>query len=365
MDLSFLRALYDRPGPFATVYLDMRRTEAPRVVEVRRHVQRKELADQGAPPETIAAVERVVGDEKERRESGCLTVFASGGEVVYAALLDGPPREELARYAPLPHVAPLLEQRGEPVSRLVAVVNRLGAQLTCVAADGTRWSAGVPPSVEFPVHKPKGGDMFSQPRAQQAAEESWRANAKKTARVIDQTVGACGFELVVIAGDVRARAAVLEQLSDAVLARTAECRAAGPGLEADVAEIVRRTCAARMASAVERFTEQLGKGRRAVDGLPGVVGALRNAQVASLLIDRRADARTPVWIGPCCTDLALTRAELRDRGVPDPVPDRADAALIRALAGTDGELLMITPKGWRARQGMGALLRYGDRATVP
>jgi Bacterial archaeo-eukaryotic release factor family 2 len=365
MDLSFLRALYDRPGPFASVYLDMRRTEDPRAVEVRRHVQCKELADQEAPPETIAAVERVVRDEKERRESGCLAVFACGGEVAYAALLDGPPREEVARYAPLPHVVPLLEQRGEPVSRLVAVVNRLGANLTCVAADGTRWGAVVPPSVEAPVHKPKGGDMFRQPHVQQAAEEAWRANAKKTARVIDQTVGSCGFELVVIAGDVRERAAVLEQLSEPVLARTVESRAGGPGLDADVAETVRRTRAARMTSAVERFNEQLRKGRRAVDGLRPVVGALRNAQVASLLLDGRADALTPVWTGPRCTDLATSPDELRDRGVADPVPDRADAALVRALAGTDGELLLITLDDWRAYQGLGALLRYGDRAAVP
>ena len=68
MDLLFLRALYDRPGPFASVYLDMRRTEATRTVEVCRHVRCKELADKGAPPETIEAVERVVRDEKERRE---------------------------------------------------------------------------------------------------------------------------------------------------------------------------------------------------------------------------------------------------------------------------------------------------------
>jgi hypothetical protein len=379
MDLSFLRALYDRPGPFASVYLDMRRTEEPRAVEVCWHVRCKELADQGAPPETIEAVERVVRDEKERRESGCLAVFACGDEVAYAALLDGSPRAELARYAPLPHVVPLLEQRGEPVSRLVAVVNRLGAQLSCVAADGTRWGAGVPPSADFPVHKPKGGDMMSQPRIQRAAEDCWRANAKKIARVIDQAFGVCAFEVVVLAGDVRARAAVLEQLSDPVLARTVESRSAGPPLEADVAEAVARTRTRRMTAAVERFNEQLKKGHRAVDGLPGVVSALRNAQVGCLLLENRARSREqppgagpgpaaaePVWTGPRCTDLAMSPGELRELGVPDPVPDRADAALIRALAGTDGELLLITLADWHADHGLGALLRFaGTPAGIP
>jgi hypothetical protein len=359
MDLSFLRALYDRPGPFASVYLDMRRTEASRAVEVRRHVRRKELADQGAPPKTIEAVERVVRDEKEQRESGCLAVFASGGEIGYSTLLDGPPRAESARYAPLPHVSPLLEQRGEPVSRLVAVVNRLGARITCVAADGTRWDVEVPPKADFPVHKPKGGDMLSQPHVQNAAEDTWRANAKQFAQAIERTAGACAAEVVVLAGDVRARGAVLEHLPDPVLARTVESeRSCGPGLDDDVAEAVRTWRTDRVRAAVGRYEEQLTKGRRAAGGLAAVVGALRNAQVASLLIEEGIDADTPVWTGPGCTDLATSPGELRDLGVPDPVQDRADAALIRAVAGTDGELLLVGLDGWHADQGVGALLRF-------
>ena len=366
MDLMFLRALYDHPGPFASVYLDMRRTEATRTVEVRRHVLRKELADQGAPPETIEAVERVIRDEKEQWESGCLAVFASGGEVAYSTLLDGPPRAESARYAPLPHVGPLLEQRGEPVSRLVAVVNRLGAQITCVAADGTRWDVAVPPKVDFPVHKPKGGDMLSQPHVQNAAEDTWRANAKQFAQAIERTVGACASEVIVLAGDVRARGAVLEQLSEPVLARTVESeRNGGPGLTADVTEAVEAWRTDRIRAAVDRFEEQLRKGRRAADGLAAVVGALRNAQVASLLFEEGVDAGTPVWTGPDCTDLATSAGELRDLGVAEPVADRADAALIRALAGTDGELLLVTLDGWHADQGVGALLRYDTAPAVP
>lgn len=359
MDLSFLKALYDRPGPFASVYLDMRRTEATRTVEVRRHVRRKELTDQGAPPETIEAVERVVRDGKERWESGCLAVFASGGEVAYSALLDGPPRADSARYAPLPHVGPLLEQRGEPVSRLVAVVNRLGAKITCTAADGARWDVEVPPKVDFPVHKRKGGDMLSQPHAQNAAEDTWRANAKHFAQAIERTVTACTAEMVVLAGDVRTRGAVLEQLSEPVLARTVESeRGGGPGLDADVAAAVEAWRTDRVTAAVGRFEEQLTKGRRAAGGLAAVVGALRNAQVASLLVEEGVDAGMPVWTGPCCTDLAISAGELSDLGVAEPVEDRADAALIRALAGTDGELLLVTLDGWHADQGVGALLRY-------
>jgi Bacterial archaeo-eukaryotic release factor family 2 len=365
MDLSFLRALYERPGPFASVYLDMRRTEASRTVEVCRHVRCKELADQGAPPETVEAVERVVQDEKERRESGCLAVFASGGEVVHSALLDGPPRAESARYAPLPHVIPLLAQRGEPVARVVAVVNRLGAEISCVAADGTRWGLKVSPEVDSPVHKPKGGERLSQARSQRAAEDSWRANAKKAAQFVERSAAACGAEVVVLAGDVRARGAVLEYLSEPVLALTVESeRSCGRGLDADVAGAVAARRAERTRAALDRFNEQIMKGRRAVDGLAAVVGALRNAQVATLLVEERVNAHTPVWTGPRCTDLATSPGELRALGVAEPVADRADAALVRALAGTDGELLLIASYGWRAGNGLGALLRYADTSAT-
>jgi hypothetical protein len=363
MDLSFLRPLYDRPGPFASVYLDMRRTEeeAPRAIEVRRHVRHKELADQGAPPETIEAVERVVRDENEQRESGCLVVFASGDEVGYFELLDGPPRAELARFAPLPHVIPLLAQRGEPISHLLAVVNRLSGRITSVAQDGTRWSVEVPPKAGFPVHKPKSGDMLSQPHYQRAAEDVWRANAKRVAQTIDQIAENCGSQVVVVAGDVRARSAVLEQLSDPVLARTVESeRAGGPSLDAEVARAVQLKRTERIMAVVDRFNEQLTKRGRAVDGLKAVVGALQKAQVASLLIDDRADSRAPVWTGPQPTDLATSPDQLRELGVAEPLPDRADAALIRALAGTDGELVLISADGWRADHGLGALLRYAD-----
>lgn len=359
MDLSFLRALYDRPGPFASVYLDMRRTEASRALEVRRHVRCKELADQGAPPETIEAVERVVREEKEQRESGCLAVFASGGEVVHSALLDGPPRAESARYAPLPHVIPLLEQRGEPVAWAVAVVNRLGAEISCVAVDGTRWGVMVSPEVDSPVHKPKGGERLSQARRQRAAEDSWRANAKKVAQFVERAAAACGAEVVVLAGDVRARGAVRDYLAEPVLALTVESeRSCGPGLEADVAVAVASRRGERTRAAVDRFDEQITKGGRAVEGLGAVVGALRNGQVATLLVEESVNARTPVWTGPRCTDLATSPGELRALGVAEPVADRADAALVRALAATDGALLLVASYGWHAGNGLGALLRY-------
>jgi hypothetical protein len=72
------------------------------------------------------------------------------------------------------------------------------------------------------VHKPKGGERLSQARSQRAAEDSWRANAKKVAQFVERSAAACAAEVVVLAGDVRARGAVLEHLAEPVLALTVE-----------------------------------------------------------------------------------------------------------------------------------------------
>jgi hypothetical protein len=76
------------------------------------------------------------------------------------------------------------------------------------------------------------------------------------------------------------------------------------------------------------------------------------------------------WIGPGGADVAATQEELEVRGVSDPIGDRADAAIVRAIATTDAELhflpddLVVTGEpaacGGIARplDGIGATLRF-------
>ena len=57
---------------------------------------------------------------------------------------------------------------------------------------------------------------------------------------------------------------------------------------------------------------------------------------------------------------------LREAGVKEPVKVRADAALVRAVAGTGAQLFLVTPEQVELDHGIGAVLRYedGDTATV-
>jgi hypothetical protein len=77
-----------------------------------------------------------------------------------------------------------------------------------------------------------------------------------------------------------------------------------------------------------------------------------------LLVNDDPTADGSLFVGPEPKHLALTHDELRGLGVEKPLEDRADAALVRASAGTDAELIVVAKEELALRDGVGALLRY-------
>lgn len=365
MDLSFLKPLYQQPGPYASVYADLTRTteDASKAAVLRWRALRADLEAQGAPSETLRAIERTVDGELADRRSEGLVVFARGGEVVSAERLPGPPRAPFARVGPLPHVLPYLAERGDRVPHLVAVVDRRGGEIDCVSATGAHRRIQVEGDEDYPVRKVKAGD-WNQSRFQRSAENVWKANAKKVGREIDKAARRCGAEAVVIAGDVRARNAVLEEISEGVLEHTVESdrniSVSDPGLDEELSRVLDLKRTEHVMAVAERFDRELANGQRAVAGLPATVEAVRRGQVESLLLDEDPDSPARLWIGPNPGDVAATPEELRDLGVTDPVEERADAALVRAVAATDGDLVVLPADGPNASLGVGAVLRYTD-----
>jgi hypothetical protein len=372
MELSFLRPLYERPGPYASIYADLTRTteEVPKTPELRWRALREELAAQDIESKTRRAIEDAVRRELDQRWSGGLAVFAAQGEVVLSERLPAAPRRPLAHVGPLPHVLPLLTQRGEQVAHLVAVVDRTGADVSGVSADGGRIGFEVRGEADYPLRKVSAGD-WNQSRFQRAAEESWRTNAKKVGKEVEQAARRYAPEVVVIAGDVRARTAVMEELPTAVLERAAEAgetvRTAGADdapLAAEVDRLVELKVAENLMTAVERFEGERANQGRAAEGIGPVVAALQRGQVDTLLVADRPEAvDARLWIGPEPMHLATLPDELRELGVAVPESDRADAALVRALVATDGDLLVTPPDGLPAESGLAAILRYVDEST--
>ena len=99
------------------------------------------------------------------------------------------------------------------------------------------------------------------------------------------------------------------------------------------------------------------------------MAALRDGQVSELFLggDYLADdpdmpgpawSSAPAWIGPALADVGLSAEDIRARGLTEVARDRADAAIVRAVTGTDAELFMVPAGESPLRDDIGALLRY-------
>jgi peptide subunit release factor 1 (eRF1) len=361
MDLSFLRPLYERPGPYVSIYLDMTRTaeDSSKLIELRWRALREKAAADGAPREALDALDALVRDHDERRVSGGLTAFATEAGVVLSDVRDEPPAAEQVRCGPLPHVMPLLASRPEGLPYLVVVADRLGAEITRVGPDRARKTTEVRSGDDVPVRKPHAGGDLDQSRIHRAAEDAWRANARAVARTVDEQATGGKAAVIVLAGDPQARGAVLDELSKPALARTVEARhAEGAPLAEEVQRAVELAEAEDLTGRVERFQRERGEGGRAVTGLGAVTEALRRAQVDTLVIEDHPESTDRLWFGPAPTDVATSAADLRAVNVTEPEQDRADAVLARALAQTGADIVVLPGQGPPLEHGIGAVLRF-------
>ncbi|MEV0271904.1 Vms1/Ankzf1 family peptidyl-tRNA hydrolase [Hamadaea sp. NPDC050747] len=369
MNLRFLRPLYDTPGPWATVYLDdSLDTERGRSeVGLRWRALREALRRQGAAEPTVAAIEEAVRDTTPENGQHGLAVFAHDPELVHTETMAAPPPADSAEYGVLPHVAPLLAQRGQRINWLRVVVDRTGG--TIESADSS--SIDVSGSETFPIRKIAPGG-WANPRFQREAEVTWQRNAKDVAEELTGLADTMGPEVIIVAGDVQARRLLVEQLPVRWQSKTvltdAGSRAPGADPEAldDVTtQVVAQTAQQHADEVLDRLRSDHGE--EAAIGIAPVVTAFNRGQVETLLLDPIGLAGTMLWLDPASGQLAGDQAELPDGG-PSAQRVLAEDALIRAAATTDADLLMVTAAGTdgsplELRDGVGAVLRYSDPAT--
>lgn len=319
MRLDFIRPLYERPGPYASLYLGT--AEGPERLS-RWPALSEELAE--ADRETLEVLERASADATRPR-----ALFAGGGQVVLAETL--PRARDLALWAPLPHVTPMLRERGENVPHLRVIVDHAGAELTAFGGGSPRRSAGA--ATSWPLQKTaKGG--WSRRRYERGGDEAWERNASSAARGVDEQVRRIGAELVIVAGEPRSRSMLCDHLgtkaSDRVLMVEHGSRRDHGGFERDAETALDSWLERRRAELVERYHRRPGP-----TGFEEVARVLREGRAEAVLMPGELPER--VWIGPGGAQMARTADELRRWGVQDPTTDRADSALARAAAMTDAE----------------------------
>ncbi|RAO34409.1 hypothetical protein PSN13_03276 [Micromonospora saelicesensis] len=368
MQLSFLRPLYDRPGPWCSVYLDASADteDAHPALDLRWRALERSLAEQGADEANIAALDRVVRGHDPMVGDYGLAVFASHGRVVLSEFLSAPPLRDLAHVGPLPHVMPLLAQRGEQVAWVRVLADRTGADAIAISAGGVPRKAHVVGGETFPLRKPQPGG-WSQDIYQKAAMEAWHRNAGDVTAATVDLAEKVGAEVVVVAGDVRATGMIAAQMperwQDLMVRTDAGSRAAGADLTLlddltvqTIAEIADQ----RISAALDKFGVQEDVG----GGLDAVVSALQRNQVDTMIIVDDPSANGELWIGAQPTEIAVDPGQLAAMSVADPQRVRADAALVRALVGTDAALTVLGPdEAPDLTDGVGAVLRYVDPST--
>ncbi|MEW9552107.1 Vms1/Ankzf1 family peptidyl-tRNA hydrolase [Nonomuraea sp. NPDC050783] len=321
MRLDFIRPLYERRGPYASVYLGAL-TGPER--ETHWHSVRDRL--DGVDPATVGALEAAAGQAAAGQ-----ALFATHGEVVLAESLPRRPYE-LATWSPLPHVVPMLLERGENVPHVRVIVDHAGAELTAYGGGAPRRQTVQ--AATWPLQKTAQGG-WSQRRYELAVENAWEKNAQAVAQEIDDQVSRLGAELVIVAGAPKSRSFLLHHLgtksADRVVMVEHGSRSQHGQFEEDAERALDDWLDRRRAELLERHQESAGP-----VGLAEVSRALRDGRVHALLLP--GELPEQVWIGEGGTQLSPGEDELRTLGVEEPVRERADAALARAAAMTDAEL---------------------------
>jgi Bacterial archaeo-eukaryotic release factor family 2 len=371
-----IRNLCQQSGPFATVYLDATRSSEAggKEVELRWRALRETLSAKGADERTLAALDDEIGTDRAVTGPHGQVLAAADGETQFAASLPKPPLRASARWSPLPHVMPYLAQREPPVAHVIVVADRAGAQIATVSgAEPDSGVRGDVTSVEadrtYPIRKTSSAD-WSERHFQNRVEETWAENARQVADQVRVIAAQMNAELVLVAGDVRARTLLRNDLPDVLPQRmtvvelpeagelTPHDSSAADALDRAVHDAVLRFQWRIRHETLERLEQALGRGDYGLSGTAAVLEALRRAQVETLVISDDPSSTATAWIGPEPLQLGLTADELTAVGVSQPQQERLDAALVRALAGGDAGLL-VAPGGHRlVEDGLAALLRY-------
>ncbi|GAA4609879.1 hypothetical protein BJY16_007552 [Actinoplanes octamycinicus] len=372
MNLDFVRPLVEHPGSWVSAYLDATRAgeNADHEVGLRWRALREQLREDGADSATLEAVEAAVQDHPYQPGQYGLAVFARDGEVAMVQTLPAAPPADQAYTGPLPHLMPWIAQRGEEIPYVRVLTDRTGADLDALSVGGVARHHEVTGSATFPLRKVQVGG-WSHRHYQQAVEESWKRNAGDVATAAADLAESVGAEVIVVGGDVRAVQTFAGRLpkrwQDRVVRTDAGSRAAGADetpLDDVTVQAIAEVADRRVHEAVERYREQRGNGS-AGTGLADVVTRLQRGQVETVLLVDDPSSTDMLWIAPDEPSLvAVDDHALREAGVPDPQQVRADAALLRAIAGTGADLVLVGPDEAPLEHGIGAVLRYADGDTA-
>lgn len=367
MELHDLSPVLAAEGPFVTVHVPAESAveqAADRYALAWRGVEQR-LTELGVPAPVREAVLAAAGEHDEGA-SRLVVASVPQARVLLAAPVSTPPPTAVVEVGPLPDLLPLVTDVTSHVPHVVVLADRTGADVSAWYDTGR--IAGEVTVKGRTLHLTKvqvGG--WAHLQYQHRAENQWRDNAKEISETAAQLAEQVQAALVIGVGDERELAYVRDGLPSPWDERWVELPGGrgGDGSEPLVQQRVRDAVAVHAARDTLRlladYAQELGQDKRACDGLPAVVQALRKAQVQTLLLTTDADRHSTLWFGEEPSQLGTSRADVEALGATRPAEGPMLAVLLRAALATGADVQLVPHQSEQAPQsGLGALLRYAD-----
>ncbi|MFG3256920.1 hypothetical protein [Streptomyces sp. NPDC048172] len=294
MDLSALKRVYAREGPFATVYLEGRSPgeDAEQQTRLRRRALRERLEAEHAPAAALDAAEEALSRPRpgEEQTSGRVLVTSADAGVVFDAAWDAAlGRGDAAHWDPLPVLGPFVREAARAVRVLLVVADQESARLhrlvvaeehepTELSRERVEGSA-----VESPQHIREGA--LAHRRIQRRADEAVAQNAKEAAAAVGEALHRFAPDALVLAGEVQGRTALREQLPAETAGLLVETGRGGDepgGSWETLCEEVLRIAGEHATRAAEDAAARLAEGLAHERGVSGHTGTLHAAEVGAL-----------------------------------------------------------------------------------
>lgn len=378
MRLDLARPLFERPGPFLTLHVDVSRDteDARQQIDSRWTRARHLLQDHGVSGPIVGEVEERLREPTHLPGKVRRTLVADlhpdgGGEILLDdARLCTSTWPETVTVGPLPDLAGWLSSVGAQNPFVLIRVDRVGADIEVHVAPSRPASEQTTVDGDtFDITKLPQGD-WAQDKYQQRAENPWHANARLVADQVAALAERYRPRLVVVCGDVRARSDLASLLEDLLPAATGASvvtvesggRAAGTSDEAlwdDVRRLLAEIEARDTDAVLQRLERGIAVGEGVLSGPDRVAEAFVVGGVEELVLDL-GEARAVSVAAADHPGLALP-AVARDAGA---LP--ADQVLVAAAALTDAEVTLLPhevplPQELALANGVAATLRWDER----
>lgn len=391
MRLDRFMATLPADVPLATVVFDVTREAetGDQAVLTRWKDLRRTLETRGADAATLEALDDRVRDLSRSRGHGGRVLVAARGEVLLDCPLRSAPAGDEAILEHGTDVFALARLADEHVRYLLVTVDRSGADISY--HDSGTSSLGEPvetTSIEGGHDvltktgtggggHGAGGGAGRVPNAfDTRVEDSWERNAEAVAARLERAVGERRPELVLLTGDVRARALVVDALGRGPRKNLVTIDGGSRSEGAHAASLAAAVAAEldafrdrRRTEVVDGFRQVHGQDGGAISGRDDVLAVLRKGQVAELIITETVAgppsslAGKELWVGDGPLQIGLSEQDVRDLGATVPHKVRSDLALGQAALAQGAGITVVADDSLALVDGVGALLRWDDAAT--